>query len=80
MNWITPYIENAAAILHYYLYAGKGFLPSLAPTVLASQSREQASLLRGIEVGDAAWNEMAKLSRRILVAATRESRARGQRQ
>ena len=30
MNWITPYIENAA-ILHYYLYAGKGFLPSLAP-------------------------------------------------
>lgn len=49
------------------------------PTIDVAEfaSRKQASLLHGIEVSDAVWNEMVKLSRRILVAATPESRARG---
>lgn len=50
-----------------------------SPTIDTAEftSRAQSSLLHGIEVGDAAWNEMVKLSRRILVTATPESRARG---
>ena len=50
-----------------------------SPTIDAAEfaSRAQASVLHGIEVGDAVWNEMVKRSRQILVAATPESRARG---
>ncbi len=50
-----------------------------SPAIDAAEfaSREQASLLHGIEVSDVIWNEMVKLSRRILVAATPESRAHG---
>ena len=50
-----------------------------SPTIDAVDfsSRAQASLLHGIEVGDAVWNEIVKLSRRILIAATPESRAHG---
>lgn len=49
------------------------------PTVDAAEfeSRAQASLLHGIEVADAVWNELVGVSRRILVAATPESRERG---
>jgi hypothetical protein len=50
-----------------------------SPTIDAAEfaSRAQASLFHGIEVGDTAWNELVKLSRRILIAATPESRALG---
>jgi hypothetical protein len=49
------------------------------PTIDAAEfaKRARASVVHGIEVADPAWNEMIKLSRRILVAATPESRARG---
>ncbi len=53
-----------------------------SPTIDAAEfaSRAQASVLHGIEVDDAVWNEMVELSRHTLVAATPQSRARGRRQ
>lgn len=50
-------------------------LPTIDPAEFGR--RAQASLRHGIEVSDAVWNEMVKLSRRILVTATPESRVRG---
>lgn len=50
-----------------------------SPTIDAAgfARRARASLLHGIEVSDTVWDELVKLSRRILIAATPESRAHG---
>ncbi|MFQ5983535.1 MAG: DUF3726 domain-containing protein, partial [Woeseiaceae bacterium] len=67
-------VRDGASELLGELNARRGS-PTLDPHAFAS--REKESVRHGVEVADEIWNEMVTLSRRILVAATEESRIRG---